>query len=102
MKKIITLVLLTITLASCSSEESVAETTIATKYVEKRTETINYSTAAIISDTGFIANGTTEFYSNNSDDCGKIVFNSTENSITTLNGVKVQINTSYRHVIKCQ
>jgi hypothetical protein len=64
------------------------------RYTEVRTITFNNS-GSIISDTGFVENGAKSFYSNNCNDCGKILPGGY--SGTTLN-----IYAEIRYVAKCK
>lgn len=103
MKKSILLLAL-ITLFSCSTDSeptSISKQTIATKNTEMRVMVISYDTATTISDTGYKPHGIGEFYSNNTNDCGKKIAGSETDQIGMLNGVKVQTTTSYRYNITC-
>ena len=82
MKK--TLLLLAITMFSCSRDEMPEPVAAPVKkecYVERVTEfrqvTFN-SSGVITSDSGYIPNGAREFYSKNCDDCGKVLPGATE------------------------
>jgi len=101
MKKSILLLGL-ITLFSCSTDsEDVQVQTIAKKNTEMRVVVINYNTATTISDTGYKPHGISQFYSNDSNDCGKAIMGSETDQVGILNGLKVQITTSYRYSITC-
>lgn len=106
MKRIITLVLFSLLLVSCSNDESDSntpeQTSIANKSTEKRILVINDNTLATISDTGFVEIKS-EFYSNKSEDCGKILSGGSESSDKgTLNDVKIQRTTFIRYIVKCE
>jgi len=100
MKKL--LLFIGIIFVSCSSDsETIAPVqTVATKVTEMRTLIINYETAKTISDTGFQKHSSI-FYSNNSNDCGLKLNGNETSQIGTLDGVKVQVTTSFRYVVEC-
>lgn len=99
MKKL--LLLIAFIFVSCSPDtETAPKTTTATKVTEMRTLIVNYNTMATISDTGFKRHSSI-FYSNDSKDCGLKLNGDETSNITTLNGVKVQITTSYRYTVEC-
>jgi len=99
MKKL--LLLIAFIFVSCSSDtETTPISTVATKVTEMRTLIVNYDTMVTISDTGFKRHSTI-FYSNDSNDCGRKLNGNEMTQIATLDGVKVQITTSYRYTVEC-
>jgi len=100
MKKL--LLLIAFIFVSCSSDsETIAPVqTVANKVTEMRTLIINYETAKTISDTGFQKHSSI-FYSNNSNDCGLKLNGNETSQIGTLEGVKVQVTTSFRYTVEC-
>lgn len=101
MKKSI-LLLAFITLLSCSAEDAPTPVVnTASKVTEKRVVTIDYNAQKVISDTGYKPNGTREPYTYNAGQCGLVLGGNESDQIGTMNGLKVQITTSYRYVVVC-
>jgi hypothetical protein len=101
MKKSILLLAL-ITLVSCSTDsESAPVVKTSSKVTEKRVVVIDYNAQKVISDTGYKPNGTTEPYTYNAGQCGLILGGNESDQIGVINGVKVQVTTSFRYVVVC-
>ena len=101
MKKSILLLAL-ITMFSCSTDsEPTPVVKTSSKVTEKRVLTIDYNAQTVISDTGYKPNGTTEPYTYNSGQCGLILGGNETDQIGMLNGIKVQVTTSFRYVVVC-
>lgn len=98
MKKLI--LLAAFTFMSCTKPDMPADPVVTNpttcnvqRYTEVRTITYN-SSGQVVSDTGYVENGAHSFYSNNCDDCGKILTGG-------YSGTTQNVHTEIRYKAKC-